>query len=203
MKIICIGRNYADHAKELGNEVPDEPVVFMKPKSALLQAHTPFYYPEFTNELHYEAELVLRICKNGKYIQERHAGNYYNGITVGIDFTARDVQDEAKKKGLPWEKSKAFDNSAAVGKFVDITPELNKKNINFSLLKNKELMQKGNSGNMIFSFDAIISHVSNYFSLNIGDIIFTGTPAGVGECVVGDELEVLLEDKTMLSFEIK
>ncbi len=203
MKIICIGRNYVDHAKELGNEVPDEPVVFMKPKSALLQAHTPFYYPEFTNELHYEAELVLRICKNGKYIQERHASNYYNGITVGIDFTARDIQDEAKKKGLPWEKSKAFDNSAAVGKFIDITPELNKKNINFSLLKNKELMQKGNSGNMIFSFDAIISHVSNYFSLNIGDIIFTGTPAGVGECVVGDELEVLLEDKVILNFEIK
>jgi 2-keto-4-pentenoate hydratase/2-oxohepta-3-ene-1,7-dioic acid hydratase in catechol pathway len=203
MKIICIGRNYVDHAKELGNEVPDEPVVFMKPKSALLQAHTPFYYPEFTNELHYEAELVLRICKNGKYIQERHASNYYNGITVGIDFTARDIQDEAKKKGLPWEKAKAFDNSAAVGKFIDITPDLNKKNINFSLLKNKELMQKGNSGNMIFSFDSIISHVSNYFSLNIGDIIFTGTPAGVGECVVGDELEVLLEDKVMLNFEIK
>ncbi len=203
MKIICIGRNYVEHAKELGNEVPDEPVVFMKPKSALLQAHTPFYYPEFTNELHYEAELVLRICKNGKYIQERHASNYYNGITVGIDFTARDIQDEAKKKGLPWEKSKAFDNSAAVGKFADITPDLNKKNINFSLLKNKEVMQKGNSGSMIFSFDAIISHVSNYFSLNIGDIIFTGTPAGVGECVVGDELEVLLEDKTILNFEIK
>lgn len=203
MKIICIGRNYADHAKELGNDVPDEPVVFMKPKSALLQAHTPFYYPEFTNELHFEAELVLRICKNGKYIQERHASNYYNGITVGIDFTARDIQDEAKKNGLPWEKAKAFDNSAAVGKFVDITPELNKKNINFSLLKNKEVMQKGNSGNMIFSFDSIISHVSNYFSLNIGDIIFTGTPAGVGECVVGDELEVKLEDKSMLNFEIK
>ena len=203
MKIICIGRNYADHAKELGNDVPDEPVVFMKPKSALLQAHTPFYYPEFTNELHFEAELVLRVCKNGKYIQERHASNYYNGITVGIDFTARDIQDEAKKKGLPWEKAKAFDNSAAVGKFIEITPDLNKKNINFSLLKNKELMQKGNSGNMIFSFDSIISHVSNYFSLNIGDIIFTGTPAGVGECVVGDELEVLLEDKAMLNFEIK
>ena len=203
MKIICIGRNYADHAKELGNDVPDEPVVFMKPKSALLQAHTPFYYPEFTNELHFEAELVLRVCKNGKYIQERHASNYYNGITVGIDFTARDIQDEAKKKGLPWEKAKAFDNSAAVGKFIDITPDLNKKNINFSLMKNKELMQKGNSGSMIFSFDSIISHVSNYFSLNIGDIIFTGTPAGVGECVVGDELEVLLEDKTMLNFEIK
>jgi 2-keto-4-pentenoate hydratase/2-oxohepta-3-ene-1,7-dioic acid hydratase in catechol pathway len=203
MKIICIGRNYADHAKELGNEIPDEPVIFMKPKSALLQAHTPFYYPEFTNELHYECELVLRVCKNGKYIQERHAANYYNGITVGIDFTARDLQDEAKKKGLPWEKSKAFDNSAAVGKFIDITPEINKKNINFSLLKNKELVQKGNSGQMIFSFDAIIANISNYFSLNIGDIIFTGTPAGVGECMVGDELELFMEDKSMLSFEIK
>lgn len=203
MKIICIGRNYADHAKELGNEIPDEPIIFMKPKSALLQAHTPFYYPEFTNELHYECELVLRVSKNGKYIQERHAGNYYNGVTVGIDFTARDIQDECKKKGLPWEKAKAFDNSAAVGKFIDITPDLNKKNINFSLKKSKELVQKGNSKDMIFSFDSIISHISNYFSLNIGDLIFTGTPAGVGECVVGDELEALLEDKCLLNFEIK
>jgi 2-keto-4-pentenoate hydratase/2-oxohepta-3-ene-1,7-dioic acid hydratase in catechol pathway len=203
MKIICIGRNYAEHAKELGNEIPDEPVIFMKPKSALLQAHTPFYYPEFTNELHYECELVLRVCKNGKYIQERHASNYYNGITVGIDFTARDLQDEAKKKGLPWEKSKAFDNSAAVGKFIDITADINKKNINFNLLKNKEQVQKGNSGQMIFSFDAIIANISNYFSLNIGDIIFTGTPAGVGECVVGDELEAFIEDKSLLAFEIK
>jgi len=203
MKIICVGRNYAAHAKELGNEIPDEPVIFMKPKSALLQTHTPFYYPEFTNELHYECELVLRVCKNGKYIQERHASNYYNGITVGIDFTARDLQDEAKKKGLPWEKSKAFDNSAAVGKFIDITPELNRKNINFHLLKNKEQVQKGNSGEMIFSFDAIIANISNYFSLNIGDIIFTGTPAGVGECVVGDELEAFIEDKSLLAFEVK
>lgn len=203
MKIICIGRNYADHAKELGNEIPEEPVIFMKPKSALLQAHTPFYYPEFTNELHHEVELVLRVCKNGKYIQERHASNYYNGITVGIDFTARDLQDEAKKKGLPWEKSKAFDNSAAVGKFIDITPELNKKNINFSLQKNKETVQKGNSAEMIFSFDSIIAHISNYFSLNIGDIIFTGTPAGVGECVVGDDLEAFIEDKSILHFEVK
>lgn len=203
MKIICIGRNYAEHAKELGNEIPDEPVIFMKPKSALLQAHTPFYYPEFTNELHYECELVLRVCKNGKYIQERHASNYYNGITVGIDFTARDLQDEAKKKGLPWEKSKAFDNSAAVGKFIDITPEINKKNINFSLLKNKEQVQKGNSSQMLFSFDAIIANISNYFSLNIGDLIFTGTPAGVGECVVGDELEAFIEDKSLLAFEVK
>ena len=203
MKIICIGRNYAAHAKELGNEIPEEPVIFMKPKSALLQVHTPFYYPEFTNELHYECELVLRVCKNGKYIQERHASNYYNGITVGIDFTARDLQDEAKKKGLPWEKSKAFDNSAAVGKFIDITPEINKKNINFSLLKNNEQVQKGNSSEMIFSFDAIVANISNYFSLNIGDIIFTGTPAGVGECVVGDELEALIEDKVLLKFEVK
>ncbi|HCF64470.1 MAG TPA: 2-hydroxyhepta-2,4-diene-1,7-dioate isomerase [Chitinophagaceae bacterium] len=203
MKIICIGRNYPDHAAELGNEVPDEPVIFMKPKSALLQAHTPFYYPEFTNELHYEAELVLRVCKNGKYIQERHASNYYNGITVGIDFTARDIQQECKEKGLPWEKAKAFDNSAVVGKFIDLTPEIKKNNINFSLQKNKEVMQKGNSGQMIFSFDAIIANISNYFSLNIGDLIFTGTPAGVGECVVGDVLDVFLEDKNMLTVEVK
>ncbi|MEO7522480.1 MAG: fumarylacetoacetate hydrolase family protein [Ferruginibacter sp.] len=203
MKIICIGRNYADHAKELGNEIPDEPIIFMKPKSALLQAHTPFYYPEFTNELNYECELVLRICKNGKYIQERHASNYYNGITVGIDFTARDIQDECKKKGLPWEKAKAFDNSAAVGKFVDITPEMNKKSINFSFNKNNEPVQQGNSGNMIFSFDHLIANISNYFSLNIGDLVFTGTPAGVGECVVGDELEAFLEGNSLLKFEVK
>ena len=203
MKIICIGRNYADHVKELGNDIPDEPIIFMKPKSALLQAHTPFYYPEFTNELNYECELVLRICKNGKYIQERHASNYYNGITVGIDFTARDIQDECKKKGLPWEKAKAFDNSAAVGKFVDITPEMNKKNIKFSFNKNNEPVQQGNSGEMIFSFDYLIANISNYFSLNIGDLVFTGTPAGVGECVVGDELEAFLEGVSTLKVDVK
>jgi 2-keto-4-pentenoate hydratase/2-oxohepta-3-ene-1,7-dioic acid hydratase in catechol pathway len=203
MKIICIGRNYADHAKELGNEIPDEPVIFMKPKSALLQPHTPFYYPEFTNELNYECELVLRISKNGKYIQERHANNYYNGITVGIDFTARDIQDECKKKGLPWEKAKAFDNSSAIGKFIDITPVINKKNINFTFSKNGEIVQTGNSGQMLFSFDKLISNISNYFSLNIGDLIFTGTPAGVGECVVGDELEAFYEGTSMLKVEVK
>jgi len=203
MKIICIGRNYADHVKELGNEVPDEPVIFMKPKSALLQAHTPFYYPEFTNELHYECEIVLRVSKNGKYIQERHASNYFNGISVGFDFTARDIQDICKAKGLPWEKAKAFDNSAAVGKFIDLTPDINLKNINFHLLKNGELVQKGNSKDMIFSFDKIISNISNYFSLNIGDLIFTGTPAGVGECVVSDKLEAFIEEKSLLSLEIK
>lgn len=203
MKIICIGRNYADHASELGNAIPDEPIIFMKPKSALLQTHTPFYYPEFTNELHYEAELVLRVCKNGKYIQERHAGNYYNAVTVGLDFTARDIQEECKKNGLPWEKAKAFDNSAAVGKFIDITPEINKKNINFSLNKNNEPVQQGNSGKMLFSFDSLVAHISNYFSLNIGDLIFTGTPAGVGECVVGDELEAFFEGTSVLKVDVK
>ena len=203
MKIICIGRNYVEHAKELGNDIPDEPVIFMKPKSAIIQPHTPFYYPEFTNELHYECELVLRISKNGKYIQERHASNYYNGITVGIDFTARDIQVELKKKGLPWEKAKAFDNSAAIGKFIDIKPDFNKKNINFSFFKNGEKVQEGNSGNMIFSIDKLIANISMYFSLNIGDYIFTGTPAGVGECVVGDELEAFLENESLLKMEVK
>ncbi|MEO9069691.1 MAG: fumarylacetoacetate hydrolase family protein, partial [Ginsengibacter sp.] len=145
MKIFCIGRNYAEHAKELGNVVPDEPIIFMKPKSALVQGHTPFYYPEFTNDLHYEAELVVRISKNGKYIQEKHAPNYYNAISVGIDFTARDIQNQLKEKGHPWEKAKSFDNSAAVGKFIDFTPAIDKKNINFSFFKNKEEVQKANS----------------------------------------------------------
>lgn len=203
MKIFCIGRNYADHAKELGNEVPDEPIIFMKPKSALVQNHTPFYYPEFTNELNYECELVVRISKNGKYIQEKHAPNYYNGLTVGIDFTARDIQIALKEKGLPWEKAKSFDNSAAVGKFIDVAAGQNKKNINFSFAKNKEIVQKGNSDSMIFSIDKIISNISNYFSLNIGDLIFTGTPAGVGECMVGDILEAYLENDCLLSMEIK
>lgn len=203
MKIFCIGRNYADHAKEMGSEIPSEPVIFMKPKSALVQNHTPFYYPEFTNELHYECELVVRISKNGKYIQEKHASNYYNAISVGIDFTARDIQNQLKEKGLPWEKAKSFDNSAAVGNFVDITPSMNKKNINFSFAKNKEIVQTGNSKDMIFSIDAIISNISNYFSLNIGDLIFTGTPAGVGECMVGDVLEGYYEKDCVLTLEIK
>lgn len=203
MKIFCVGRNYLDHAKELGNEVPDEPVVFLKPKSALLQQQNPFYYPEFTNELHYEAELVLRIAKNGKYIQERHAAKYYNGITVGIDFTARDIQRQLQEKKLPWEKAKAWDNSAVVGKFMDISPDFNPGDINFCLYKNKELVQQGNSGKMLFNFAQIISNISNYFSLNIGDLIFTGTPAGVGECVVGDVLEGFIENESLLELEVK
>lgn len=203
MKIFCIGRNYVAHAKELGNDVPDEPVIFMKPKSALLQTHTPFYYPEFTNELHYECELVLRICKNGKYIQDRYASKYYDAVTVGIDFTARDIQNELKEKGLPWEKAKAWDNSAVIGKWVNMADLKNKKDIHFKMLKNKEQVQEGNSGNMIFNFDSIVAHISNYFSVNIGDLIFTGTPAGVGECVVGDELVGFLEDAEMFNIEIK
>ena len=203
MKIFCVGRNYVAHAQELGNDLPDERVIFMKPKSALLQPHTPFYYPEFTNELHYECELVLRICKNGKYIQEKFASKYYDAVTVGIDFTARDIQDELKSKGLPWEKAKAWDNSAAIGKWVAFPDLKNKKDINFGLYKNKELVQQGNSSEMNFDFDYIVSYISNYFSVNIGDLVFTGTPAGVGELVVGDEIEGFMEDDSLLKLEIK
>jgi len=203
MKIFCIGRNYVAHAKELGNEIPEEPVVFMKPKSALLQPHTPFYYPEFTNDLHYECELVLRISKNGKYIQEKFASKYYDAVTTGIDFTARDIQNDLKTKGLPWEKAKAWDNSAAIGKWLPFTSIKNKKDINFCLYKNKELVQQSNSGLMIHDFDTIVAYISNYFSVNIGDMVFTGTPAGVGELVVGDELEAFIEDDSLLALEIK
>ncbi len=203
MKIFCVGRNYTDHAKELGHAVPEEPVIFMKPKSALLQPHTPFYYPEFTNELHYECELVLRICKNGKYIQEKFANKYYDAVTVGIDFTARDIQNQLKEKGLPWEKAKAWDNSAAIGKWVPVAEIKNRKDIPFGLFKNKEQVQKGASSQMIFSFDFLVSYISNYFSINIGDLIFTGTPAGVGELVVGDEVEGYLDDAPLLALEVK
>lgn len=203
MKIFCIGRNYAGHAKELNNDIPEEPIIFMKPKSALVQNHTPFYYPEFTNELHYECELVVRIGKNGKYIQEKHAPNYFNAFTVGIDFTARDIQNVLKSQGLPWEKAKSFDNSAAVGKFVEVPNGQKISDINFSFMRNKEVVQKGNSNEMIFSINKIISNISNYFSLNIGDLIFTGTPAGVGECVVGDVLEAFIEKDCLLTLEVK
>ena len=203
MKIICIGRNYAEHAKELGNDIPEEPVIFMKPKNALLQGHTPFYYPEFTNELHYECELVLRVCKNGKFITENQAPDYYNAISVGLDFTARDIQDEHKKKGLPWEKAKSFDNSAVLGKLINITPSFKRTGIKFSLKMNGDTVQQGNSDDMIFSFNSIIAHISNYFSLNIGDLIYTGTPAGVGECVVGDELEGFLGNEKLFELTIK
>lgn len=203
MKIFCVGRNYADHAKELNNEVPAAPVIFLKPKSALFISNTPFYYPEFTNELHYEAELVIRISKNGKYIPESQAGNYYNAVTVGIDFTARDLQNELKAKGLPWEKAKAWDCSAVVGKWLDLKPPIIAKSINFSLLVNNECVQKGNSKNMLFSFNRIITDISKYFALNIGDLVFTGTPSGVGECVVGDVLCGYFEDEKVFELDIK
>ena len=203
MKIFCVGRNYAEHAKELGNEIPEEPVIFMKPKSALLQANTPFYYPEFSNELHYEVELVLRISKNGKYIQEQQADKYYDAISVGIDFTARDIQAELKKKGLPWEKAKAWDNSAILGKWIDLNPAILNHPIHFSLLQNGNIVQSGDSTHMIFSFNKIIANISNYFSLNIGDLIYTGTPSGVGECVTGDLLEGYLEKEKMFDLTIK
>jgi 2-keto-4-pentenoate hydratase/2-oxohepta-3-ene-1,7-dioic acid hydratase in catechol pathway len=203
MKIFCVGRNYTEHAKELNNAIPDEPVIFMKPKNALLQSHTPFYYPEFTNELHYECEIVLRVCKNGKYIQDRHAGKYYDAITTGIDFTARDLQNELKAKGLPWERAKAWDNSAVIGSWIPVGELKNRNEINFSLQKNKEQVQKGNTKDMIFAFDEIVSFISNYFSINIGDLIFTGTPAGVGEAVVGDVLEGFVDEKNLFSVEVK
>jgi 2-keto-4-pentenoate hydratase/2-oxohepta-3-ene-1,7-dioic acid hydratase in catechol pathway len=203
MKIFCVGRNYADHAKELGNAVPEEPVIFMKPKSALLQPNVPFYYPEFTNELHYEAELVLRVSKNGKYIPEQHAAKYVDAITVGIDFTARDIQAELKKKGLPWEKAKAWDQSAVVGKWLPLQADMLKKTMEFSMTKNGETVQQGKSDHMIFPFQHIIAHISQYFSLNIGDLIFTGTPQGVGECVVGDVLEGYYTNERVFQLEIK
>jgi 2-keto-4-pentenoate hydratase/2-oxohepta-3-ene-1,7-dioic acid hydratase in catechol pathway len=203
MKIFCVGRNYADHAKELGNAIPEEPVIFMKPKTALMQSNAPFYYPEFSNELHYEAEIVLRVCKNGKYIDAPNADKYFDAFTIGIDFTARDLQAELKKKGLPWEKAKAWDNSAVIGKWISFTPDLLKNPIHFSLQKNRETVQTGNSEDMIFSFNDIVSHISQYFSLNIGDLIYTGTPAGVGECVTNDLLEGFYLKEKMFALEIK
>jgi len=203
MKIFCVGRNYADHAKELGNAVPEEPVIFMKPKTALVTSNAPFYYPEFTNELHYEAEIVLRVCKNGRYVSEDEAEMYYDAFTIGIDFTARDIQAELKKKGLPWEKAKAWDNSAVIGKWVNFTPEILANPIHFSMQKNKETVQSGNTEDMIFSFNEIVSHISQYFSINIGDLIYTGTPAGVGECVTDDILEGYYGKEKMFFLEIK
>jgi 2-keto-4-pentenoate hydratase/2-oxohepta-3-ene-1,7-dioic acid hydratase in catechol pathway len=203
MKIFCVGRNYSAHARELGNDVPDEPVIFMKPKTALSPAEKPWYYPEFTNELHYEAELVLRVSKNGRYINEKYAWQFYDKVTVGIDFTARDIQTMLKQKGLPWEKAKAFDNSAVIGKWINLHENMNENGISFGLIKNGETVQQGNSGDMIFSFNKIVADISNYFTLNIGDIIYTGTPEGAGECVVGDQLEAFIGEDIIFDMEIR
>ncbi len=203
MKIICVGRNYADHAKELKNELPTEPVIFMKPKGAILLPEKPLYYPEFTDDLQYECEVVIKICKNGKFIQEKFANKYYNEVTLGIDFTARDVQREQQKKGLPWEIAKAFDGSAAVGNFVPITVETDIHNLAFQLKLNDTTVQDGHTRNMIFTVDKIITYVSKYFTINIGDLIFTGTPAGVGPVTTGDKLEGYLQGNKVLDVDVK
>ncbi len=203
MKIICVGRNYAEHAKELQNEVPVIPVIFMKPKSALLLPGKPIYYPEFTDDLQYECEVVVRICKNGKFIQEKFANKYYDQVTLGIDFTARDLQREQQKKGLPWEIAKAFDGSAAVGTFVPITIETEVSNLAFQLKLNNETVQDGHTRNMIFSVDHIIAYISQFFTLHIGDMIFTGTPAGVGRVNAEDKLEGYLQGNKVLDVLVK
>lgn len=206
MKIICIGRNYAEHAKELNNPVPERPVVFMKPATALLVNNKPFYYPEFTKNLHYEAEIVLKIAKNGRHVQPEFAADYVREIALGIDFTARDLQQECKKKGQPWEIAKAFDGSAPISDFVAIE-RVNREAIEFQLFKNGTKVQHGNTRDLLFSFDDIIVYVSQFFKLQMGDLIFTGTPAGVGPVQIGDKLEgyLHLEDsrEKMLTCRIK
>lgn len=203
MKIICIGRNYADHAKELKNEVPKEPVFFLKPDSALLQKSKIFFYPEFTKDLHYEVEVVVKINKVGKHIEERFAHKYYDEIGLGIDFTARDVQKHCKEKELPWEKAKAFDQSAVVSRnFLDkSTIDLNQ--LEFSLLKNNEKVQDGNTMDMLFSIDKIISYISQFLTLKKGDLIYTGTPAGVGPVKLDDVLEGFIQSEKMFSIKVK
>lgn len=198
MKIICVGRNYADHAKELKNDVPTVPVLFMKPKTAMLLPTKALYYPEFTDDLQYECELVVRIHKNGKHIQEKFAHKYFGDISLGIDFTARDVQRAQQAKGLPWEIAKSFDGSAAVGSFVPVTEEMDLNNLSFQLTKNKEVVQQGHTADMIFKVPFLISYISKYFTLNIGDLIYTGTPAGVGPVMAGDTLEGTLEGQSLL-----
>ena len=204
MKIICVGRNYSEHAKELKNEIPKEPVLFLKPETAILPKNHPFIYPEHTTDLHYELELVLRINKLGKHIDEKFAQKYYDSIGLGVDFTARDVQQDCKVKGLPWEKAKAFDHSAVISKkFIGLNQLKNPKNISFEMHKNKSVVQKGFSADMIFNFNQLIAYVSKYFTLKIGDLIFTGTPAGVGPVIKGDKLEGYLEGEKLLEINIK
>lgn len=203
MKIICIGRNYAEHAKELNNPLPKEPVFFMKPDTCLIQKNQPFFYPDFSEDIHYETEIVVRINKIGKHIQRKFAHTYYSEIGIGIDFTARDLQQKCKEKGLPWEIAKAFDNAAPISKFVDISKFDNIQNINFHLDINGKTVQNGNTADMIFKVDEIIEYVSKFITLKIGDLIFTGTPAGVGPVKIGDKLEAFIEDEFMLKVDIR
>lgn len=203
MKIICIGRNYAEHAKELKNDIPTEPVFFMKPDTALLRDGEPFYYPDFTSDLHHEIEVVIRISKVGKHIDEQFAHKYYEEIGLGIDFTARDLQAKAKEKGLPWEKAKAFDGSAPLGKFISKAQLGDLNAIEFELKLNGESRQKGNTADLLFSFDKIIAYVSKFVTLKVGDLIYTGTPEGVGAVKIGDKLQGYLKGEPFLEFEIK
>ena len=203
MKIICIGRNYVNHAKELGNDIASEPLFFLKPETAIQQKGHPFFIPDFSNDIHYEVELVIRINKTGKYIEEKFAHTYYSQIGLGIDFTARDIQEKCKSKGLPWEKAKGFDGSAQISRnFIDKS-DLDLNNISFSLQKNGGQVQQGNSKEMCFNFDTIITYISKFYTLKIGDLIYTGTPEGVGPVVAGDKLKGFIGEKEMFKVVIK
>jgi 2-keto-4-pentenoate hydratase/2-oxohepta-3-ene-1,7-dioic acid hydratase in catechol pathway len=203
MKIICIGRNYVKHIEELNNERPDEPVVFLKPDSSILLKQHPFVIPEFTDDVHHEVELLVKINKVGKYIEPKFASNYYDEIGLGIDFTARDLQAKLKEKGLPWEKAKSFDGSAVIGEFYPKSDSKSLEELEFKLVKNGEIVQLGNTKHMIWKIDELISHVSQYFTLKKGDIIFTGTPEGVAAVKPNDILEGYLEDKKSFRIQVK
>lgn len=203
MKILCIGRNYAAHIQELKNEVPAEPVFFLKPDTALLRNNEAFYIPDFSKDVHHEVEVVLKISKRGKHISEKFAADYFNEIGIGIDFTARDLQSKLKEKGLPWEKAKAFDGSAPVSNFVSKTEFADLNNLDFSLKVNDTQVQKGNTSLMLHNFSKIIAELSNYFTLNQGDLIFTGTPEGVSAVKEGDRLQAFIGNKKMMDFEVK
>ncbi|MGG7661145.1 fumarylacetoacetate hydrolase family protein [Dyadobacter sp. BHUBP1] len=203
MKIICVGRNYAEHIAELNNQTPDSPVIFLKPETAQLRTGEDFYYPEFSKDVHYEVELVVKINRAGKNIEEKFAHKYYNEIGIGVDFTARDLQSELKAKGLPWELAKAFNGSAPVSDFVPVSDFADVQDINFSLDVNGEMRQNGNSSMMIYRINYLISFVSKYFMLKTGDLIFTGTPKGVGPVKIGDKLTASIEGKKMLELFVK
>lgn len=202
MKIICIGRNYVEHIAELGNERPENPVIFLKPDTALLRNNEPFYYPEFSKEIHHEVELLVKIKKEGKSIDAQFAHKYYDEIGLGIDFTARDLQAQAKEKGLPWDLAKGFNGSAPVSDFIDKSP-YDLKNLNFRLLLNGELVQSGDTSLMLWPVDELIAYVSKFITLKTGDIVFTGTPKGVGPVTIGDRLTGFLGDKEVFNFEVK
>ena len=203
MKIICIGRNYAEHIEELNNEKPIEPVIFIKPDSAVLPKEQHFYIPEFTNEVHYELELIVKIKKVGKHIAEKYAPKYYDEISLGLDFTARDLQNELKSKGLPWEKAKGFDGAAVIGKWISKSQFKDLQDLNFSLKRNGEVVQNSNTSLMLWKIDELIAYISRFFMLKKGDVIFTGTPAGVGKISANDYLSGILENEELLSVKIK